>query len=354
MNRFYTTQPLGQVVEYSHLSLQKKFRHFVSKYAAIAILGVGISLPLYSAPMTISATGNPSVTGSGVGQVGLWINAGTIDGQSIDIKATITAQNGSPVIFETVGDDPSVLINGATGVDSVTVHWEVFKSGTNQTVFAYGNPTFSVADVDGIGGNPYTREEVTPNLTKLTGFELETPTNLITEVVDGVLKVSGTENQNSETTSMVSFKWNNVASWDITYKMHLNQSGYGARFVHDGDGDFQFVNPQSTEFLSLDLDADDSTTTGKDYKSSYMLGESAVAIADSDTVVTQHIALGTDLGSATITLTNAEAGDVLSVGSLPAGITSNIDTSVSGKIIVKLTGTASIADYQTAIQAIKF
>jgi len=309
---------------------------------------------LMSSPMTISASGNPSVTGSGVGQVGIWTNAGTIDGEAIDLKATITAHNGSPVIFETVGDDPSVLINGATGTDLVTVHWEVFKSGTNQTVFAFGNPTFSVADIDGIGGNPYTREEVTPNLNKLTGFVLETPTNLVSEVVNGVLKVSGTQNQNSETTSMVSFKWNNVASWDITYKMHLNQSGYGARFVHDGDGDFVFVNPQSTEFLSLDLDNDDSTTSGKDYLSNYMLGDSAIGLADTDTLITQHVALGTDLGSATITLTNAQLGDVLTVGTLPAGLSSSIDTSIIGKITVKITGTASISDYETALQAIKF
>ena len=54
-------------------------------------------------------------------------------------------------------------------------------------------------------------------------------------------------------------------------------------------------------------------------------------------------------------LTNAQAGDVLNVGT-PAGGTSpaTIDTSVPGQIIVTLTGAASLADYQAAIQAVTF
>nr|MCH9740152.1 hypothetical protein [Campylobacterota bacterium] len=339
--------------------MKKKFNNtFFSSRRRLSTVLAGLLLGssgVFAAPMTISASGNPTVTGSGsVGTIGIWSNAGTIDGEAIDIKATITAHNGSLVSMETVGDDPSITINGATGVDSVTIHWEVFKSGTGQSVFAYGNPTFSVADVDGIGGNPYTREEVTPSLSKLTGYEFENPSNLRAEVTGGVLKVSGTQDQNSESTSMVSFKWNNVASWDITYKMHLSASGYGARFVHDGDGDFQFINPQSIEFLDLDLDSDDSTVSGKDYKGSFMLGGTAVSIVDSDVSIFQHTALGTNIHSATIKLLNAELGDVLAIGSLPSGLSASIDSSVAGEITVTLSGTASLANYQTALQAITF
>ena len=57
--------------------------------------------------------------------------------------------------------------------------------------------------------------------------------------------------------------------------------------------------------------------------------------------------------SARIVLTNAQTGDSLDVGTLPAGITANV-TTVAGQIILNLTGTASLANYQRAIQAVTF
>jgi len=58
--------------------------------------------------------------------------------------------------------------------------------------------------------------------------------------------------------------------------------------------------------------------------------------------------------SATIVLTNAQVGDLLSLGTLPSGISGTIDTSVSGQITVTLTGTATNANYAAAIRAITF
>ncbi|MDO9417171.1 Ig-like domain-containing protein [Pararhizobium sp.] len=58
--------------------------------------------------------------------------------------------------------------------------------------------------------------------------------------------------------------------------------------------------------------------------------------------------------SATIVLTNAQAGDLLTLGTLPGGITSSIDTSVAGRITITLTGSASEANYAAAIRAITF
>jgi len=62
-----------------------------------------------------------------------------------------------------------------------------------------------------------------------------------------------------------------------------------------------------------------------------------------------------NLASATIVLTNAKPGDTLSInGALPGGITSSIDDSVDGKITVTLSGSASKANYATAIQQVVF
>ena len=71
-----------------------------------------------------------------------------------------------------------------------------------------------------------------------------------------------------------------------------------------------------------------------------------VGITDLDT---------TNLGSAKIVLTNAKADDVLSIsGNLPVGISSSIDLSVPGVITMNLTGNATLAAYQTAIEAVRF
>ena len=59
-----------------------------------------------------------------------------------------------------------------------------------------------------------------------------------------------------------------------------------------------------------------------------------------------------NIQSATITLTNFETGDLLNIGGLPPGISASAYNPATG--VVTLTGSASLADYQTAIQAIQF
>lgn len=99
----------------------------------------------------------------------------------------------------------------------------------------------------------------------------------------------------------------------------------------------------------LDLDANDSSgTTGSGYQTSYAENGEPVRLADADVSITD--ADSTILKGATITLTNAQAGDVLSVlGTLPSGITAAVNGS-----IVTLTGDASLAAYQAALREIGF
>jgi Ca2+-binding RTX toxin-like protein len=99
----------------------------------------------------------------------------------------------------------------------------------------------------------------------------------------------------------------------------------------------------------LDLDANDSSgAVGSGFQTSYTEKQAPVRLADVDVSITD--ADSTVLQGATITLTNAQAGDVLSVlGALPAGITA----SVNGGVIT-LTGEASLAAYQAALREIGF
>lgn len=93
-------------------------------------------------------------------------------------------------------------------------------------------------------------------------------------------------------------------------------------------------------------------TAGVDFATSYSENGAAVSISDTDNTVRDLDSA--NMRSATIVLTNAFAGDVLNVGSLPSGITAVTDTSVAGQITIRLTGVASKADYATAIRAITF
>jgi len=98
----------------------------------------------------------------------------------------------------------------------------------------------------------------------------------------------------------------------------------------------------------IDLDANDSSgATFTGYLGSYTENGAAVQIADADTLITDSNS--TNMNNAVITLTNAKTGDVLSWGTMPAGITA----SLAGNVVT-LTGSATKANYQTAINAIRF
>jgi VCBS repeat-containing protein len=305
------------------------------------------------ASATISATAAPTVTGgTGVGAKAVWTNAGTVGTTAIDVVATVTAADtGATIAFSTNGDDLKLTIdNGA-----VTVRWAVYASGTNQTVAASGDINFRINDIDGVSALSQAfpnveMEAVAPSLSGLTSYTLSTPTNLVAGVNAGKLLVMGTQDESSGQTSRVGFDWQNVSTWDVVY----TTTAAGRIFLHDGDGDLTFTSPLTTNMLAVDADADNSTATGSAYATTYTENGAAVPVVDSDVQITQHSALGTTLGRATVTLTNAQSGDLLSVGTLPGALTSSVDTSVSGVITVTLSGSGTLAEYQTALAAIGF
>ncbi|MBJ9987004.1 tandem-95 repeat protein, partial [Acinetobacter sp. S40] len=102
----------------------------------------------------------------------------------------------------------------------------------------------------------------------------------------------------------------------------------------------------------LDLDLNNSSgETGSNYRTNYLAGAAAISIADTDIKITDVDAatVSQQISGATITLTNAQSGDLLQAGSLPNGISA----SLSGNTIT-LTGTSTLANYESAIKAITF
>ena len=102
---------------------------------------------------------------------------------------------------------------------------------------------------------------------------------------------------------------------------------------------------------ALNLDADSSTIGGVDYLTTFIDGGPAVAIVDTDVLITDSDDI--ELTSATVTLTNPDTDDVLLFnGTPPPGITASLYDPLTG--ILTLTGTASLAAYQTALRQITF
>lgn len=141
-----------------------------------------------------------------------------------------------------------------------------------------------------------------------------------------------------------------------TFSTNLNLTGAGPnsaiRFVTTAisAGEYVLIN-------NFNIATSTTTTTvtpgspGNNYVTSYAENGAAVAIAVGARITDD----GTTMASARVVLTNASAGDVLSVlGGLPAGITSAVDNSVPGQITLNLTGNASLAAYQAAIQQVRY
>ncbi|MFZ1815337.1 MAG: DUF4347 domain-containing protein [Rhizobiaceae bacterium] len=107
---------------------------------------------------------------------------------------------------------------------------------------------------------------------------------------------------------------------------------------------------------TLDLDDDNSSgINAGHYQGTYV--ENAVSAPLSSGVIITDLD-DTNFESMVITLTNGQVGDILNVGALPAGISlvgvPPTPLIAPGTITVQLTGSAPLADYQSAIAAVTF
>ena len=94
-----------------------------------------------------------------------------------------------------------------------------------------------------------------------------------------------------------------------------------------------------------------STVVGTSFRATFTEGGAPIPIADIDTLITD--ADSTTLASATITLTDPQIGGLLTATlPLPGGITASAYDPVTGTLT--LSNVASLADYETALEAIRF
>lgn len=197
-----------------------------------------------------------------------------------------------------------------------------------------GNVLANDSDVDG----PMTVTSYTWN--NGSGTSNGTLGNATSIVVNGVTVGSLTLSSNGSYTFTPTTNWNGTVP-TISYTTSTGSSSTLTITVSP-------VNDAPT----LDLDGNNSSTaTGSDFRQSYTNGATGVAIADADTTIADIDS--NTIAGATVVLTNAQTGDSITAMSLPAGINASIVSS-GGVITVTLSGSASLADYQTALAALRF
>ena len=330
------------------------------------------SLTVTNGAGTVVATGSTGYDGQnrspdvGVGAVAVWANAATFSGRSVDLKATIVSLTaGDAVRFNRPGigsnpDDPTFLLRDLTTGASdaiVQIRWELVDHATGAALPA--DVRFTIADIDGIGGDPNTRESVTAGTTGLAYYTRERVTDINFTSSLAAITASGTQNENTDPQQPISpasaatFDWSSVSQFTLTYQLTTNSVSTQAQFYHDGDADFVYADPVYVSIPRLDLDTDDSTAPGNDAHFTFTENGSAVPLVDSDVRVSNPMP-SQSIQSASVVLTNAKPGDALIVGTLPSGITAIFTNGGANAIAIMLSGAASETDYATALRAISF
>jgi large repetitive protein len=314
----------------------------------------------------VGFAGGTSVGVSGGGYA-VWSNAGTVGGQAVDLRAVLVSSTTSGTTPDTIkfnqpsasSNDPGFLLqtSGSAGTASIQVRWELVLAGTNTPIAA--DISYTIADIDGTGANPAapTRESVVVNTDSLSSFQSAATTDIrFNTGTAGAVTAFGTQNELASPPTAISaarFNWLNTSNWTITYNL-VRAASTQAGFNHDGNNEFVFgTGGVTTSIPRIDLDANDSTTGGAGYLTTYVENGNGVSIVDADPLITNPV--GT-IQSTTVTLTNAQTGDQLLVngsttasGTLASGIVYSI--TATG---VQFSGTATAAQYEAALKTVTF
>jgi large repetitive protein len=308
--------------------------------------------------VAFSATGQSAAVGAGA--TARWTNVATINGVQVDLVANIVSlTNASGVRFNqpgtngTLNDDFGLLLQSSAGTGNATaaVTWTLVRTGTTTPVQT--DISFTVGDIDGIS-NTVRRESVVVSTDTLSSFQSAEPTRVRFDTgTAGQVTAFGTADESGAAESGARFNWLNTSSFQITYLLNrANGVAVAALFSHDGNlGISLGTGGVTTSIPRLDLDGNDSAAPGSGYRNTFVENGPSVRIVDTDVSVTNPVGTVT---AATITLTNAQTGDVLNVGTLAAGLAATVNTSVAGAVTVSITGSATAAQYQAAFQAITF
>jgi len=143
----------------------------------------------------------------------------------------------------------------------------------------------------------------------------------------------------------VSYTYNATTGW---YSISVTATGLSV-----GENTLSFEGTGISDSLGALLDniaLKANTDTG--YETSYTENGTGVSIVDHDVSISDID--DTHMESATITLTNTHAGDSLNIGTLPSDIHATTTTDANGNIVINLSGSATLSEYQDAFKAITY
>ncbi|GAB6069199.1 VCBS domain-containing protein [Thiomicrorhabdus hydrogeniphila] len=297
------------------------------------------------------------------------------DGGTLSNADIATIKNGFSV--DANGWDYSVsnsLVQFLAKDETITFSYDVTvednNGGTDTKVVEMtitGTNDIPVLTADSSGA--VTEDDSTPNLTDsgtLSFTDVDTTdTHTMSSEYKGDLVWSGGSLSAADIATITSGFTVDADSWDYSVSnsdVQFLAEGETLTFsydvtVNDGNGgtDTKVVDITITgtnDAPVIDLDKDNSTDSGQNYTNIFNEDGAAVSIADSD--IEASDVDDSNLESATIVLTNAQANDFLNVGDVDPKFGATVDTSTAGQITVTLTGSYNKADYQEAIKAITF
>ena len=312
----------------------------------------------------ITLTGTPTLVNGSSGTSGTVSGTFTTTGSSLGITSGIVLSTGnvanipgSPIPAGNISSGGTGISNAGTSEFDINTFTFSFipNAGVNRisiaSVFAseeyneYVNTTFTDNFTMVLNGGAYSNFNVATVPGTATGTDINTVNNGTN---------AGYYRDNTTATPVISdIKMDGATTVFINAFNVVPGTTYSVtiRIADVGDNAYDSAAFISTSGIlnnppALDLSAALASTG---YATTWAEGATPVAIAAADDKISDD---GTTISSATITISNLVAGDLLTAGALPSGITASAYNSGTGTIT--LSGVATLAQYQTALQAIGY
>ena len=298
----------------------------------------GTAAQINTALAGLAYTGNLNFNGADT------LTVATSDGTAADIDTIAITVNP-------VNDAPALNLDADSsttgGVDYLTTFTGSAVAIVDTDVSVVDNDSPSLASATITLTNPHAGDSLIVATPPLPGGITASVYNPVT----GVLTLTGAASAADYQTALrqITFDTTTPSTETRIIDVVVNDGTAASNIAHA----IVEVTQVDSSAPTLDLDGNNSTLPGTNYHTTFTENGTAVAIADTDTLIGDPDIGSTTLASATITLTNPQVGDLLTATlPLPGGITASAYNPATG--ILTLSDVASFADYETALEAIRF
>ncbi|WP_372828495.1 beta strand repeat-containing protein [Polaromonas sp.] len=325
--------------------------------AAVADITNDTVITAEDTPLSFNA-----ITGTGGATADSFANAGRI--------VTAVTQGANGTVGYTAAGVLTYTPNAQySGSDSFT--YTVTSGGVTETATVNVTvTTVNDAPVNTVPGSIAVTEDVASVITGISISDVDAsvstmtvtlgvPAGTLAATAGGGVAVSGSGTGSLVLTGTQTAINSFIAASAVTYTTALNANGAVTLTVTTSDGgntgsggvltDVDTVTLNITPVNDAPVLDLDSGVAGTGYTATYIENGAGIPITSASQTLTDD---NVNLSSATVTLTNWQAGDVLAVGALPAGISYTL--SGSNNNILTLSGSATVANYMEALRSITY